>query len=221
MHCDEFEVRLNEVLDQRRQPEADVGLADHARLCGRCHALVTSFQAVLVGLERSLPIQCTDDLSDRVHAALAPAATLRFPRRRRLLALAASAAALLLVIGPWTWFGRGDRAAVPPLPITGPSATEQAGANSQPRPEKEIAGPYHTLARETTASLSVAMQLLPVESLGIGGAAGRQPRKASTTVPAEWVHGLTDGLTPVTRPTAGVMSTFIELISVKDEGKRS
>jgi len=221
MRCDEFEIRLNEVLDQRRLPEADVGLADHARQCEKCRALAASFQAILEGLERSLTVPCTNDLSDRVLAALAPATTIRFPHRRQLMVLAAAAAVLLLVIGPWTWFGGGERSAGPAPRIPRPSAAVKPATGSQPRPEKEIAGPYRTLARETTASLSVAMQLLPVESLGIGGAAGTQSRNPPATAPAEWVHGLTDGLTPVTRPTAGVMSTFIDLLSAKDEDPRS
>jgi hypothetical protein len=251
MRCDEFEIRLNEVLDQRRQPEADVGLADHSRQCGKCRALATSYQAVLEGLERSRPIpsfgstqysgperyagtaKSTGDLTHRVLAALAPAQTLRFSRRRRLVALAA-AAVVLFVIVPWSTLRQGDRAARPSLPIaeTAPSVKARPTLKARPiakagrrgiRESSDVAGPYRLLARETTASLSVAMQLLPVGPLGKGNDAAVLPREAAstTTVPAEWVHGLTDGLTPVTRPTAGVMGMFIELLSAKDEDGRS
>jgi hypothetical protein len=278
MRCDEFEVRLNEVLDQRREPGSDVGLAQHMRQCGECRSLANSYQAVLQGLRCSMPLPVVGDLAlsdvpdltrdpsargrdpgdptgnlaDRVLAALDPArSVLRLPshgaRRhtgswrqrtgKRWTVLAAAAAVLLFVIGPWAWFGRGNRHIAPrrseagPLVEAGPLA--EAGPIAQPRPGRagpgvngrhlgarsgETAVGYRRLARETRASLSMAMQLVP----GIGDTKAPPREAAMPTLPtAEWVQELTDGLTPVTRPTAGVMSTFIELLSAPDEDTHS
>ena len=36
MRCDEFDVRLNQVLDRRRSPDGDPHLRHHAQVCPAC-----------------------------------------------------------------------------------------------------------------------------------------------------------------------------------------
>jgi hypothetical protein len=75
------------------------------------------------------------------------------------------------------------------------------------------------LARETQASLSIAMELVPgLGQTSIRGKASPTSAQVEThEASAEWVQGLTDGLTPVTRPTVGVVGPFIELLSTPNE----
>jgi hypothetical protein len=52
MQCQEFEKRLNVVLDERGDPEADLRLATHAQVCERCQRLMAGQRALFTGLLR-------------------------------------------------------------------------------------------------------------------------------------------------------------------------
>jgi hypothetical protein len=51
MQCVEFEVRLNELLDQRAATVADELLAEHAGACPNCSRLLTAHELLLEGIE--------------------------------------------------------------------------------------------------------------------------------------------------------------------------
>jgi hypothetical protein len=65
------------------------------------------------------------------------------------------------------------------------------------------------------------MQLLPIGSFGDRAGLGAASRSSSSVDSAKpgWVHGVAEGFTPFTRPTAGAMSTFIELLTTQDDDK--
>ena len=50
MKCNEFEVHLNAVLDERRLPESDPALVGHARTCAACGELLTTTGELLTGV---------------------------------------------------------------------------------------------------------------------------------------------------------------------------
>jgi hypothetical protein len=50
MRCEQFETRLNDVLDLRGDPRRDRPLAAHAAVCGDCRRLLGSYEAMLGGL---------------------------------------------------------------------------------------------------------------------------------------------------------------------------
>ena len=54
MQCHEFENRLNAVLDERGEPQADPRLAAHARDCPPCRRLLAGQRALFTGLRQSI-----------------------------------------------------------------------------------------------------------------------------------------------------------------------
>jgi hypothetical protein len=100
----------------------------------------------------------------------------------------------------------GDRV---PSKTLGQRALTQATPNKTPRP-------YQGLAAETSQTVAVAMQLLP----GVGGST-KDGRDAAAEPASDWVHGVADGLKPVTGPTAGAVNSFLELLAAGGGGSRS
>ena len=49
MQCDEFEDRLNAVLDERRRPEWDTELSLHCENCAGCRQLAAAYDRLLDG----------------------------------------------------------------------------------------------------------------------------------------------------------------------------
>src|SRR5262245_8944043 len=87
MKCDEFEDRLNEVLDERRRPEWEAELRLHCEGCAGCRELAGSYGVLLDGFYALKTPQPPADMGHRVVAEL---------RVRRSVALATSAAAAVL-----------------------------------------------------------------------------------------------------------------------------
>src|SRR4051794_19559154 len=53
MNCQEFEDRLQLVLDERCSPERDERLAEHARNCANCRETIQAQEALLEALPKS------------------------------------------------------------------------------------------------------------------------------------------------------------------------
>ncbi len=106
MRCDEFEVRLNEVLDQRRSPGGDPQLRDHAQACPDCQEQLAAMGQLLDGLDLLEVPPLADDFALRVVSRVVPAAP-NHPQRSWWLPWAvAVAAVLLLSLLPGYWFLR-------------------------------------------------------------------------------------------------------------------
>jgi hypothetical protein len=97
MHCVRFEMRLNELLDERASPEADPELLDHAQDCSECAELLAGHDLLVNGLERFEP-SLGRDFSVRVAAHFADQ-NRRSSRGRWLGSLAAIATGVLLAVG--------------------------------------------------------------------------------------------------------------------------
>ncbi|MEX0711991.1 MAG: hypothetical protein WD278_06555, partial [Pirellulales bacterium] len=63
MQCDEFEPRLNEILDARRRPQSDPALAEHQAHCPDCRRLAASYQAMLAGVAQANVPQASGSLA--------------------------------------------------------------------------------------------------------------------------------------------------------------
>lgn len=50
LNCEQFERRLNDVLDERGDPRAEPALAEHLAACGNCRRLAAAYDAVTVGI---------------------------------------------------------------------------------------------------------------------------------------------------------------------------
>jgi hypothetical protein len=109
MHCREFEIRLNEVLDHRRDPAAEPRLAAHARGCESCRQTMAGQRLLLTGLRRSIVPEPSSDFSRNV-VEVAQIEGLRGRARSKHLwfaaaTLLASAAAVLLMVS-LVWYAR-------------------------------------------------------------------------------------------------------------------
>lgn len=100
MRCEQFEFRLQDLLDRRERPEFDASLLEHAEVCGACQRLLAGQELLLAALEQPLP----DDTDHQFVARIMAEATAWPSRRVRLgnavMALAGLAAMFLLISVP-------------------------------------------------------------------------------------------------------------------------
>ena len=66
MQCEEFEHRLNLVLDERGRPECDAELSLHAEACTECRHLAALYGALLEGFYALSAPQAPPDMAARV-----------------------------------------------------------------------------------------------------------------------------------------------------------
>ena len=102
MQCEEFEDRLNAVLDERRRPEWDDELRLHCDNCADCRQLAAEYGNLLDGFYALATPEAPADLALRVliEARPQPAA-----QRRMVVPAAAlaTAAVVLVAISPLVW----------------------------------------------------------------------------------------------------------------------
>jgi hypothetical protein len=101
MHCREFEDRLQAILDDRRTPQRDPRLREHAARCESCRQLLTDQAALLAGFSRRQAPQPRADFARQVVLAATAASLRRNSARKTWLAIGvalASAAAVLLAV---------------------------------------------------------------------------------------------------------------------------
>ncbi len=106
MHCVQFEVRLNRLLDDRHNPESDLELVEHARECPACAELLFAHETLLRGVELRRFDEPTvgRDLAVRVAAQFARGSR-DSAWRRWSWSFATVAAALLLALAMWHRLG--------------------------------------------------------------------------------------------------------------------
>lgn len=168
MRCNEFETRLNHLLDRRRDPRHDRIVANHADDCGDCRRLMDAYLGICEGLSGLASPVPADDLGERVLCELArqPA-----PSSRRWLApWAAIAAALLVFVAtrdrqphqPVAAPAPALAAAPVPVPVIvaapAPAQTPSAPVGVLARQATEK---YADLARDTQSALAGMSMLLP------------------------------------------------------------
>lgn len=143
MRCELFDVRLQQLLDQRRAPGRDPHLRRHAARCARCRDQLAATRRLLRGLPRRSPPPLDDDFAARVVQRVAPAPA-RYSSSTWPLVAAALAAALLMAVLPQGHFAlRGIHQSAPDvLRSTGDPAPGVA-ASTTPSPENvAAAAPY-------------------------------------------------------------------------------
>jgi len=97
MHCVRFEMRLNELLDERASPETDRKLIDHAENCPDCAQLLAGHELLRSGREWFEPT-IGADFSVRVAAAIADHDK-RSWRGHWVGSIAAIAAGIIVAVG--------------------------------------------------------------------------------------------------------------------------
>ena len=113
MHCEEFENKLNEAIDERRSPLVADELTAHASGCPACDALWRGYEGLLTAVGALKAPITPVDLTAHVMAEYTAAR--RTPRRRMALAALALAATVLIALGLSLSRGnKGPAVAVPP-----------------------------------------------------------------------------------------------------------
>lgn len=105
MRCDEFGVRLNQVLDRRWSPESDPPLRHHAQVCLSCQEQLATTRRLLDGLDMLDVPPLADDFAFRVVSQVVSASHVR--HRSSWFSWAVAVAALLLIsLLPGYWILR-------------------------------------------------------------------------------------------------------------------
>lgn len=110
MRCNEFESRLNDLLDLRRTPSADPQLLGHAAGCGDCREQLAACDALFLGLSLPAASALPAGFAQGVVAKAAPAArSVVFPSYAAWGVVCAIAAAVLLAVSLVVWRPAGEQ----------------------------------------------------------------------------------------------------------------
>jgi hypothetical protein len=201
MRCDEFESRLNEALDARRDPGDDLLLSGHARHCRSCRDLAVAMELIGESLRWAECPEPDEGLTEKVLACVAATPSLQSSRPWSVwthVTLAAAVALLVMLVLPRR---ENQEASHPSLAAVAPQV-ELAQLEFLPAAQpvgqlaRDATARYATLARNTSESLSGVFSLWqpatpepqasneappPREPLLAEMAAGLRPLADSTT----------------------------------------
>lgn len=232
MQCEEFEDRLNAVLDMRGRAECEPELRLHAETCPDCRRVAAEYEMLLDGFCALTGPAVPADMAARVLADL-PAR----PSRARYAILAgaalATAAALLVVLIPLVrWSPRDNsQSARRPAPQRPPGAVQLAQSHgsrataalpilaSLPSLAGESQGDlYGALAKETGHGLAAIVLYVP----GVGGTRGIID--ADSGPPSEdpaWAVQMSEGLKPVTDSVTDTLNLLLRALPGTELASRS
>ncbi|MGE0605591.1 MAG: anti-sigma factor [Pirellulales bacterium] len=188
MQCDEFENRLNDLLDARAAPEQDPQLAAHGEECQPCRALLAAERRLLQGLARNtLPTVAADFADVVVRRSRVPV------RPWRKYAAWAVAASLLMAVGI-RWMTTGQIAGPTPTTIAkdtpGGTSPDAIGQQLPPLPGRTTPSRYLAAAQETRQTFSEALLIFPTTpsvatSSTVAGPADDEPGEEAVSWPAD------------------------------------
>ncbi len=217
MQCEEFEERVNAVLDERRRPQWDAELSLHCEACADCRKMAQTYDHLLDGFYALTAPDAPDDLALRV---LVDLQNERAPRRRftRRTAVMATAAAILVAIGPLLHTTPESQVATTRAPqqvaIQPDARATRAPLEALPLVPELLSmtsstkgDPFAGLAKGTGQGLANVMLFVP----GVGGGKGIMdvpPKK----VPSEpsWTEPMSEGLRPITNTVSETFDLLIE-----------
>lgn len=215
MRCEEFESRINELLDARRQPRADAHLADHARECDACADVLAGYQQALDVVRGGAPLEMDTNPTAEIVAQVQLAAR----RRRRLwttLVPLAVAASLLIALAPVIQMALDQRevefAGSPKsesdTPSVAPPVVVPFVADSQP-PAPPLDDPQRAdivlmafELNEALAELRDRLSKTLAEEESQPPAAGVDPEGR------KWFRNMSDGIKPLTDTMAAALSAM-------------
>jgi len=225
MQCEEFETRLNDLLDERLPIERDAVLRAHAAACGGCRRLATGYGALFQGLADLPTPECDAALAWRVVAHCRAARNRRRTVRYAFGGLAAAAAAIVVVAfalrdpgGPQVVDLQPAAQDAPRVAATNPPPLDMAEVSAPPAeivsPDAallaaaESADPNAVLARETRQTLAGAFLLLP----GLGTQSAVAGGASPNAVAADGPYEVGDELKPLTDSTAGALGFLMNVL---------
>lgn len=227
MKCDEFETRLNELLDARASMERDEQLVVHAGLCDSCRQQLAALGMIfneIASRPRPLP---DAGVTARVIAEFAAPQVDRSMARRSMPYAFAVAVALLVAAFPvWRMWNdhtlTGDTTvatvAVSPDALVAATDAQNVEELAAEPPigdlVREVGDRYTNLARETQANYAELALLLP--GVRVSQRASRPDADEAdlpeTKASQGWVNDMADGLKPVTDSTRGAFAFLIEAL---------
>lgn len=233
MKCEEFEVHMNEILDERRRPEWDEQLRAHGETCRGCRDLAAAYGMLFEGFFALPAPKAPADLAARVLEQMRPR-PLVSPRLALLGAIFSTAAAVLvaalLMRGNDLVPGNGIEEQVAQAPATVaplPATTLPPGAPHLPQWEKledvPIVGPwlmagtnpadgsdsYAELAKGTGQGLAAIVLRMP----GVAGSQGvRPPAPAAVYGPGVWPLQVSEELRPFTESMTETFNLLLDAL---------
>jgi hypothetical protein len=235
MQCEEFEDRLNAILDERQRPEADVELALHCETCPECRQLASAYARLLDGFYALVTPAAPRDMSARVLAdftvSVSPKRRLSAPSASLAAGALALAAGLLIVVTPLlrnapqavSNESRARHSTGSKASADRPGAkaiAEALDVNKLPIVPELLAlrtdeDPYAGLAKETGQGLAAVVLYVP----GIGGSKGIVDANAEDD-PA-WVVQVSEGLRPITESVSETVNLLLRALPGADGDSRS
>jgi hypothetical protein len=169
VHCEEFERRLNELLDEHRQLDGDAELSAHASNCGACERLLRDYEALR---EAVASLKAPAPPADLVARVLAEREAGSGAARWRPVLAALALAATVVVAAPLGLRWLNSRSDIPADPAAqhGPADVAAVGPagerSSGPTPAliDQAGQTYEPLLAATAEGLASMLDALPVGS---------------------------------------------------------
>lgn len=204
MNCKEFEIKLDLVLDERKLPESDTALVEHARGCASCTELLTTTSELLEGV-RGLSIPEVDGtMSRRVMSELKRETVTTRPSLALIAtALAATAAAVLVA----AFFLPGNQQNQVAKPVLDEAPAEVEVAMVEPVDlDREM---VLKLIKDTRSNVDKIPNLLTGGS-SESSSAGQQPTEKQR-----------DGLDEITESVVGSFGFLLDVLEETDRQPNS
>jgi len=237
MKSDEFESRINDLLDRRIAPTSDPEIVEAAQASAELRAVLASYATMMLGVERLAVPACPANLAEQVVGRLreerrAPAATiLSLPQRTWYLTAAAAAVVLaaiplirMLVEPPTVAVNQlpAPAAVAPiasaPAEIVPSVETGPADVAKRQVAAKRLAG-YADMVRRTgvaIADLALLMPELPLQS----ELPSAVPSESTEQEEADMVEQVGQGFEPLANSAVGALD-FLFKVLPQGDGSRS
>ena len=251
MQCEEFEDRLNLVLDERGRPECDAEISLHVEACPECRHVAALYGALLDGFCALSAPKSPADMAARVLVDIGPSRS--SVRRPMVYAALAAAACLLVAIGPLVrWMSPEDgslaqKTTSAPLaakkvsPVSLQTSNLQNARSASRLNERVLLGPAMHESLPILASLPTlagdprgdlygelaketgnGLAAIVLYVPGIGGARGIIDAESSVVDPEPaWAVQVSEGLRPVTDSVADTLNLLLKALPVTELASRS
>ncbi len=228
MQCEEFEHRLNAILDERRRPEWDAEIRLHCEACADCRQIAHAYDDLMDGFYALAGPEAPSDMALRVMADMHPRPELWGRSTVAATGALVTAAVVLIAVGPLLW--STSRTPSPQAQSgSGRQIAASAPLNSYPierlpmvpelisMTQSPDGDPFAGLAKETGQGLANVMLYVP----GIGGTKGiiDAETDGDPEEPA-WAVQISEGLKPVSDSVTETVNLLLRSLPVTELAAR-
>jgi hypothetical protein len=224
MNCQEFELDIDDYVDQRLGRERRTAFEDHLRICAACRAAVTDLRTLVAAIDRLEPQHPSSQVWTRIAAAIEKEERssgllerLRLTATSRRLALSAAAVVCIVVAGAWMAFRdaassypihRDDGAVARPSPVRQPVGTVVDAAASD---YASAITSLERIANSNVDALGAPTAGVVRDNLAVLDTAIRESQQAFDTNPANDVAR--DSLLDALRTKVSLLQDTVALIN--------